>query len=542
MMLKYALIFALATGHAVAQGFAIRVRCETQSAGAESLRDMTWQQGTTPLIQLDVLSNGRPFAADTNSIARLLIAPSATSAYYVDVTNQTYGATSYSIQMPTIGTNTASSAWWYTVYFEKNGLRYWTGNGVLTIEETTSTAPDGLVWQLITQGISDADSDGTLYGRKNGAWEAVPDAAAETDPVAYPVATNALAQAQTAQAAAQAAVQVEADPIWAGVSNVVTAGAAAGATAWQNPSSATNWTWTSDGTQITLTGYSGPNDVVIPDKLDNLPVTGFEAVFSENASITSVSGGENIGSIEYAAFSECYGLSIVNLSSATNIGSFAFYACINLTSVHIPSATTIGSSAFQESDSLANVTFAQNAPTIGNDIFLDAPNVIVYVTNPTATGWGATLGGRPVVRLPVSADAITLGGDDLAGLLGDKADASDLAGYATTNQLTAALDTYRAWTAEITPASGTATVTRAHGTHPRVTLDGPTVLTFDPSGYSETSGVHRVALSMWAGTNAVTFASANVTWTGTPSTSTNDWTSVLIRKTGASQARGAVLP
>jgi hypothetical protein len=29
------------------------------------------------------------------------------------------------------------------------------------------------------------------------------------------------------------------------------------AMAWQNPAAATNWTWTSDGKQITLTSYSG---------------------------------------------------------------------------------------------------------------------------------------------------------------------------------------------------------------------------------------------------------------------------------------------
>ena len=43
---------------------------------------------------------------------------------------------------------------------------------------------------------------------------------------------------------------------------------------------AADWTWTSNGREITLTGYSGPNAVVIPDMLDGLPVTGFGGIFT----------------------------------------------------------------------------------------------------------------------------------------------------------------------------------------------------------------------------------------------------------------------
>jgi len=37
-----------------------------------------------------------------------------------------------------------------------------------------------------------------------------------------------------------------------------------------------------------------------------------------------------------------------------------------------------------------------------------------YVTNPQATGWGATLGGMPVVRLPLYGDRIYQGGELVA--------------------------------------------------------------------------------------------------------------------------------
>jgi len=132
--------------------FATRVSCELQTASGTSLQRMTWQQGTTPLLSVEQFRLGKAIAADTNTDAVVVIGPSATSQYYVAVTNQSTSGNSYLVQMPTIGTNTASGVWWYTVYFQRDGRRYWTGNGALTIEATTSTG-DGLVWQTIT-GVS----------------------------------------------------------------------------------------------------------------------------------------------------------------------------------------------------------------------------------------------------------------------------------------------------------------------------------------------------------------------------------------------------
>jgi hypothetical protein len=134
---------------AVAQ-WAYRVPCELQSRDLPAaLKTLTWQQGTTPLIQLDLLNNGKPQAVDTNAQAVLIFGPAATSSYFVATTNTVATGTYYQVQLPTIGTNTAGAAWWYTVYFEVNGLRYWTGNGEVYIEATTSTA-DGLEWQQLT--------------------------------------------------------------------------------------------------------------------------------------------------------------------------------------------------------------------------------------------------------------------------------------------------------------------------------------------------------------------------------------------------------
>jgi hypothetical protein len=181
------------------------------------------------------------------------------------------------------------------------------------------------------------------------------------------------------------------------------------ATAWQNPASATNWTWTSDGSEITLTGYTGPNAVVIPDMLDGLPVTGIGNVFTVSL-ITSVSGGANVATIGGNAFFGCTALTSVSLPSATTFVFSAFFGCTALTSVSLPSATTIGSNTFRDCPNLTAVYFGQNAPAEATDVYANAPNVTNYVTSPTATGWGAIWNSRPVLRLSVYADNFAAAG------------------------------------------------------------------------------------------------------------------------------------
>lgn len=228
-------------------------------------------------------------------------------------------------------------------------------------------------------------------------------------------------------------------------------------TAWQNPAGATNWTWTSDGTQITLESYSGPGGhVPIPDTLDGLPVTTLGiAIFWDNdleisKGVESISGGHNIARImtdafyynpiEFAylpglrhlddtAFLNCgikkleapllgfigmgafafSGVEYVSFYSVTNISMLAFHSSA-LTSIELPRVKTIGGYAFQNSMQLRSVYFYGDAPSVGVDIYdgIPANQVTNYVTNPTATGWGATFGGMPVVRLPVHGTVIKL--------------------------------------------------------------------------------------------------------------------------------------
>jgi hypothetical protein len=163
-------ILALATGAATLTRaapaddrlWATRVKCELQTAGGTSLQDLTWQQGTTPLLSLDQYRSGKSVDATNSVTAIVRFGPSATNqTYFVSVTNYATVGNGYLVQMPTVGTNAAG--WWYTAYFEIAGKRYWTGNGRLDIEATTSTA-DGLVWQEITCGVQTNVAHNSLLG------------------------------------------------------------------------------------------------------------------------------------------------------------------------------------------------------------------------------------------------------------------------------------------------------------------------------------------------------------------------------------------
>lgn len=89
---------------------------------------------------------------------------------------------------------------------------------------------------------------------------------------------------------------------------------------------------------------------------------------------------------------------------------------------------------------------------------------------------------------------------------------------------------YTPFTGVVTPASGTATVAVAVGAMPSLTITSPTVIQLDPTGFP-TTGVCRVSLNFYSGTNAVTFATNVVTYATTPTVSTSCWNTVLFRRT-----------
>jgi len=227
--------------------------------------------------------------------------------------------------------------------------------------------------------------------------------------------------------------------------------------AWQNPLSSTNWTWTSDGREITITNYTGSNEVVIPDMLDGLPVTAITNSVFVNKPIISISGGNNIKNI--GSFYNCVQLvsvslpnvvnigvdafvggSMTNLSfpNATSVGDYAFVFCDRMTHIYLPKLETIGIEAFRDCVALTSVTFSGNAPTGATNVFISFPpnQVTIYVDNPTATGWGATWNGMPVVQMPVYADSVTIAGTNLQTTLAGKVDTNHTGNVSIAGSLT----------------------------------------------------------------------------------------------------------
>ena len=200
--------------------------------------------------------------------------------------------------------------------------------------------------------------------------------------------------------------------LWLAVSFAVPSGARA--------LSAGGFEYTVTGGVATVTGCTGacPTTLVIPATLDGYSVTSIgDYAFDSNA-LTSVTIPNSVTSIGDYAFETNALTSVTIPNSVTSIGDFAFaynalttvtignsvtsignsaFEANALTSETIPnSVTTIGDDAF-ENNLLTSVTFLGNAPTEGDEVF-DGNVGLTFVTrSSTATGWGLTWSGVPVV-------------------------------------------------------------------------------------------------------------------------------------------------
>ena len=110
---------------------------------------------------------------------------------------------------------------------------------------------------------------------------------------------------------------------------------------------------------VTITDYQGPGgSVVIPDYIDGKPVRtiGAEA-FSNKASISAITIGNNVKVIRSYAFYKCDNLVSVSLpQSLTNIWDYAFARCGNLTSILIPTGLKeIGTANFSDDTALKQI-------------------------------------------------------------------------------------------------------------------------------------------------------------------------------------------
>jgi Flp pilus assembly protein protease CpaA len=133
------------------------------------------------------------------------------------------------------------------------------------------------------------------------------------------------------------------------------------------------YTYTTSNNQITITGYTGADGVVvIPDTINGLPVAEIgERAFDSRSGVTSVTIPNSVIRIGFAAFVSCTGLTSMTIAnSVTTIESFAFAYCTGLTNVTIPSrVTTLGSYAFTHCTGLTSVTIPNGFISLGYTAF-----------------------------------------------------------------------------------------------------------------------------------------------------------------------------
>lgn len=127
-----------------------------------------------------------------------------------------------------------------------------------------------------------------------------------------------------------------------------------------------------EGDQVTIRRYLGSGgEAVIPDTIEDRPVTTIHRVAFNRSEVASVILGQNVASIGEEAFSECMSLTNVVLSdSVTSLGPSVFEHCRNLTDVTIGSGlSTLADSMFDDCRSLRHITVPDTVSAIGNFVF-----------------------------------------------------------------------------------------------------------------------------------------------------------------------------
>ena len=185
------------------------------------------------------------------------------------------------------------------------------------------------------------------------------------------------------------------------------------------------FTVTSTDVVITSVSYNNRFSTLTSAQLGNEVTSIDPAAFSGCTSLTSVTIGNSVTSIGGSAFYNCSALTSVTIpNSVTSIGNSAFAFCTNLATVVINgnsltiidagafygpnslkeitipnSLTVLGISAFRDNANLIRVNFLGNAPTLGSDVFLNTNvNLKVYRYS-TKSGWSSTFGGKDVLLI-----------------------------------------------------------------------------------------------------------------------------------------------
>ena len=175
-----------------------------------------------------------------------------------------------------------------------------------------------------------------------------------------------------------------------------------------------DFTFTTDDTGATVTGYTGENaDVQLPSVLGGKPVVAIgDNAFNGNETITSVTMPDSVTTIGQRAFYDCNALKQLTLpENLTDIGAYAFSGCTalqnvtlpeklatiaerafdytGLTAIHIPaSVTMIGQRALSQNYDLLKITVDE-----ANTVYCAEDNVLYNKEKTTLIRAGSGLSG-----------------------------------------------------------------------------------------------------------------------------------------------------
>ena len=221
------------------------------------------------------------------------------------------------------------------------------------------------------------------------------------------------------------------------------------------------YTLSSDGTNYSVSGYTGTlTDVVIGKKYNGKPVLGISSNAFKGKSITSIRISDSVTTIGSHAFYNCTSLtsitipdSVTSISKSTfcncsnlatvtfaegsqleTIGLYAFYGCTGLTSIVIPaSVTTIGERAFEGCTSLTSIVIPDSVTTIGGCAFYGCTSLtsVTIGNSVTSIGDSAFNGCTSLTSVTIGDSVTTIRSwafDDCTGLK-DVYYTGDIAGW-----------------------------------------------------------------------------------------------------------------
>lgn len=170
------------------------------------------------------------------------------------------------------------------------------------------------------------------------------------------------------------------------------------------------FTYTIQGGQVTITGYTGPDGAVtIPATISGLPVTsiGDSAFFDDD--ITAVTIPDSVTNIGFLAFGECGELGSVSIpDSVTSLGGLVFDGCSSLAAINVDPSNANYSS-------LGGILFNKNQTTLIEFPAGSGASSYVIPDTVTAIGESAFSGIFDLTSISIPTGVTLIGGEAFQG-------------------------------------------------------------------------------------------------------------------------------